>query len=78
MYRVALLLKNLTCEEKTRMTTFITAKLKKLIINIDKYRAAANFTEYHIISKLFFLGIIILTFIMIGQSFYVKNKYKMS
>ena len=30
-------------ETKTRMTT--------LIINIDKYRAAANKTEYHIVSN---------------------------
>ena len=28
------------------------------ILNIDKYRVAANITEYHIISKLNFLRII--------------------
>ena len=38
---------------KTRMTTFIKAKLKISVgqTNIDKYRVAANITEYHIISK---------------------------
>ena len=36
------------------MTTFIKAKLKKSDdqTNIDKYRVAANITEYHIISIL--------------------------
>ncbi len=45
---------------KTRITTFIKAKLKKLDdqSNIDKFRVAANIAEYHIISKLIFLGII--------------------
>ena len=35
------------------MTTFIKTKLKKSDEqkNIDKYRVAANITEYHIISK---------------------------
>ncbi len=33
------------------MTTFIKTKLKKSN-DIDKYRVAANITEYHIISKL--------------------------
>ena len=35
------------------MTTFIKAKLKNLDDqkNIDKYRVAANITEYHSISK---------------------------
>ena len=43
------------------MTTFIKAKLKKSDDqpNIDKYRVAANITEYHIISILFFHRIII-------------------
>ena len=38
----------------TRMSTFIKAKLRKSdpLPNIDKYRVAANITEYHIISKL--------------------------
>ncbi len=42
----------LTCKQ-TRMTTFIKAKLKKSDdqTNIDKYRVAANITEYHMISK---------------------------
>ena len=36
------------------MTTFIKAQLKHSDdqTNIDKYRVAANITEYHIISKL--------------------------
>ena len=36
--------------KKTRMATFIKAKLK---ISVE-YRVAANTTEYHIISKLIF------------------------
>ena len=38
----------------TRMTTFIKTKFKisDEQTNIDKYRLAANITEYHIISKL--------------------------
>ncbi len=39
------------------MTTFIKTKFKKS--NINKYRVAANIAEYHIISKLIFLRIII-------------------
>ena len=36
---------------ETRMTIFIKTKLKKSDdqTNIDKYRVAANITEYHII-----------------------------
>ena len=58
-----------------RMITFIKAKLKKSDdqTNINKYRVAANITEYHIISKLIFLRIIILKFMNIRQSFHVKN-----
>ena len=43
------------------MTTFIKMKPKKSDdhTNINKYRVAANITEYHIISKLIFLRIII-------------------
>ncbi len=43
------------------MTTTIKGKLKKSDdqMNIDKYRVAAIITEYHIISKLIFLRIII-------------------
>ena len=43
------------------MTTFIKTKFKKSDdkTNIDKYRVATNITEYHIISKLIFLRIII-------------------
>ena len=38
---------------KTRMTTFIKTKFKISDdqMNIDKYRLAANITEYHIIPK---------------------------
>ena len=51
----------LVCNIPTRMTTFIKTKLKILDNqrNIDKYSVAANITEYHIISKLIFLRIII-------------------
>ena len=51
------------------MTTLIKAKLKKSDVqtNIDKYRVAANITEYHIISKLIFLRIIIPKFLMIKK-----------
>ena len=43
------------------MTRFIETKLKKSdeYTNIDKYKVAANITEYNIISKLIFLRIII-------------------
>ena len=43
------------------MTTFIKAKLKKSDdqMNFYIYRVAANITDYHIISKLIFLRIII-------------------
>ncbi len=44
--------------------------------NMDKSRAAANITEYHIISKLIFLRIIIPKFMMIRQLFNVKNVCK--
>ena len=50
----------------TRMTTFIKAKLEKSDdqANIEKYRVAANITEYHNISKLIFLRIINPKFMM--------------
>ncbi len=59
---------------ENEMITFIKAKFKKLDdpTNIDKYRVAANVTEYQIISKLIFLRIAIPKFI-IRQWFYVKN-----
>ena len=62
------------CNE-TRMTIFTKTKFKKSDdqTNIDKYRVAANIKEYHIISKLIFLAIIILKFIKIRQLFLVKN-----
>ena len=43
------------------MTTFIKTKMNISDdqTNIDKYRLAANITEYHMISKLTFLRIII-------------------
>ena len=46
----------------TRMTTFIKTRFKKSDdqTNIDEYRVAANITEYHIISKLFFHRTIII------------------
>ena len=56
---------------KTRMITFIKAKLNKSDDqkNIDKYRVAANITELHIMSKLIFLGgIIILRNIFISTN----------
>ena len=61
------------------MTTFIKTKLNKKSYdqtNINKYRVAANITEYHIISELIFLRIIIPKFIMIMQLFHVKNVCK--
>ncbi len=38
---------------KTRMKTVMKTKLKKSddLTNVNKYRVAANITEYHIISK---------------------------
>ena len=59
------------------MTTFIKTKLNKSDdqTNIDKYRVKNN-TEYHIISKLIFLRIIILKFMNIRQLFHVKNVSK--
>ena len=57
------------------MTTFRKAKLKKSDeqTNIDKYRVAANITEYHILSKLIFRSIIIPKFMRIRQLYHVKN-----
>ena len=53
---------------------FIKARLKKTDYqtNIYKYRVVANITEYHIVSKIFFLRIIITKFMMIKQLFHVK------
>ena len=42
------------------MTTLIKTKFK--ISDIDKYRLAANITEYHVISKLILQRIIITNF----------------
>ena len=57
------------------MATFIKARLKKSNdqMNIVKYRVAANNTEYHTKSQLFFLITIIPKFIMTRQLFHVKN-----
>ncbi len=56
------------------MTTFIKTKFRKsdYQTNIDKYRVAANITEYHIISKLMFLRINIPKFMNIRQLFHIK------
>ena len=56
------------------MTTFIKTKFKKSDeqTNIDKYRVAVKFTEYHIIYKLIFIKIIIPKLIKIRQLFREK------
>ena len=58
----------------TRMTTFIKTKFKisEDQTNTEKYKLAANITEYHIISKLFLQRIIIPKYIIIRQLFHVK------
>ncbi len=53
---------------KTRMTTFIKASSRNQT-NIDKYRVAANITEYYVISKFIVLSIIILKFMIIRHFF---------
>ena len=60
------------------MTTFIKKKFKKSDdqTNFDKYRIPANIKEYHITSKLIFLGMIIPKFIKIKQLFHFKNVCK--
>ena len=63
------------------MTTFIKTKLKKSDgdhTNIDIYRVAANITEYHIISKIIFLRIVIPKFMKIRQLLHVKNVCKIN
>ena len=57
------------------MTTFIKTKVNKSDdqTNKEKYRAAANITEYHIISKIIFRRIIIPKFMKKRQLFRVKN-----
>ena len=52
------------------MTTFIKSDDQT---NIDKSRVAAYFTKYHIISKSFFLRIIIQKLVDIRKLFHVKN-----
>ena len=60
------------------MTTFIKAQLKKSDnqTNVDKYRVAVNITEYHIISKLIFLRLIIPKILKKRRIFHVKNVCK--
>ena len=59
------------------MTTFIKTKFKKSDdddqTNIDKYRVAANSIEYHIISKLIFLRLIIPKFMKKRRLFHACN-----
>ncbi len=59
----------------TRMTIFIKTKFKKSYdqTNIDKYRVAANITDYHIISKLIFLKLIIPKFLKKRRLFHVTR-----
>ena len=61
------------------MATFIKMKFKisDAQTNINKYRLAANITEYHILSKFIFLRIITQKF-MIKQLFHIKMYVKMS
>ncbi len=60
------------------MTTLLKSKLKKADdqTKIDKYREAANITEYHIVSKLIFLKIIIRKCIKIRQLFHKRYACK--
>ena len=62
------------------MITYIKAKLNKSHhqMNIDKYKEAANITEYNIILKLIFLRIIIQKFMKIRQLFHVQMDAKIS
>ena len=55
-----------------RMTTFIKTKFKKSDDQTNIERVTANITEYHIISKLIFLRIIIPKFMKKWQLFHVK------
>ena len=61
------------------MITFIKVKIGNLNNqkNVDKYRAAANITEYHFISKIILLRIRIPKFIMIRQLFHIKNIFNL-
>ncbi len=56
-----------------KISGLIKTVISLIKTRIDKYRVAANITEYHNISKLIFLKIIIPKFIMIRQSYHVKN-----
>ena len=57
------------------MTAFIKTKLKRSNdeTSIDKYRVAANITEYQIVLKLIFFRIIIPKFMKIRQLFHVRK-----
>ena len=61
---------------KNKNDNILKAKLKKSDdqTDIDRYRVAANIIEYHTISKLIFLRIIIPKFMKITQSCQVKIK----
>ena len=48
-------------------------EVQEIQTNIDKYRETTNITEYHIISKLIFLGIIIPKFMRKRLLLHVKN-----
>ena len=63
------------------MTTFIKTKFNKKAddhTDIDKYRIPAIITEYHIISKLIFLRIVIPKFMKMRQLFHEKMFVKIS
>ena len=55
------------------MPSFIKVKLKKSDAQPSKYRVTVNITEYHDISKLIFLRIIVPKFMKERQLFHVKN-----
>ncbi len=65
--------RNLKFKLWTRMTTFLKTKFKKSDdqTNIDKYRVAANFKEYNILSKSIFCKIM-----EVRQLFHVKREHK--
>ena len=68
----------LKCLYKKRITTLKKKKFIKSndMTNIYRDRVAANITDYHIISKLIFLGLINPKFMNIRQLFQVKNGIK--
>ncbi len=66
-YEIILTEKQNFNDKLIRMSIFMKAKLKKSDDNTNKYRVAANITEYHIISKLINLRIFVPKFMMINQ-----------